>query len=100
MYNFHRIDDNMVDEHPYGVMMLSGSVAISGSFLDHGNWPQRTQPITPEHLNRINPSEIGDYFLENPKYGINSGSFEEIPESDCNAFKTFINSVFDPSDFE
>jgi hypothetical protein len=100
MFNFHRVDGYNIDEHPYGVMMLSGSVAISGSFLDHGDWSNRTTPVTKEHAQMINMSGIGDYYLNNPKYGVNSGSFHELSENEYNAFKTFVDAVFDPSDFK
>jgi len=100
MYNFNRIDETEVDEHPYGVLLLSGSTAISGSFLDHGDWSNRTTRITAEHAQKIKSSGIGDYFVDNPKSEISSGSFDELPESDRNAFNQFLGSVFDSSDFE
>jgi len=98
LYNFRRIDGPEVDEHPYGAMLVSGSIAISSSFLDHGDWPntQRTTPITPQHAAYISASGIGGYFLQHPPEGKMSGSLCELPASDLDAFNQSITSALAP----
>ena len=98
LYNFRRIDGSEVDEHPFGSMLVSGSIAISSSFLDHGDWPntKRTTPITPQHAAYITASGIGGYFLQHPSDGKLSGSLAELPASDVDAFNQFISSALTP----
>jgi hypothetical protein len=92
LYNFRRIDGAEVDEQPFGAILISGSVAISSSFLDHGDWPNtsRTTPITTEHAAYITASGIGGYFLQHPPAGRLSGSLGELPASDSDAFNEFL----------
>lgn len=93
MYNFRRIDGANVDEHPYGALLVSGSTAVSSSFLEHGNWHDRTTPISAQHAAEISGSGIGGYFLAHPPSGLTSGSLDELPASDESAFKQFIASA-------
>jgi len=99
LYNFRRIDGSDVDEHPFGAMVVSGTTAISSSFLDHGHWPntQRTTPISLEHANYISASGIGGYFLQHPPGGMLSGSLTDLQPSDQDAFSQFIRSALNPS---
>lgn len=95
LYNFRRIDGSEIDQHPYGAMIVSGSYAISSSFLDHGNWPttQRTTAITKEHAAHLSASGIGNYFLQHPPEGKISGSLKELLKTDQEAFDQFLLSA-------
>lgn len=95
LYNFRRIDRSEVDEHPYGAMIVSGSSAISSSFLEHGDWPttQRTTAITQEHASHISASGVGNYFLQHPPEGKISGSLGELARTDLEAFNQFLFSA-------
>jgi hypothetical protein len=96
LYNFRRIDKGSVDEHPFGVLLISGSIAVSSSFLEHGSWANRTTPITSQHAADISGSGIGNYFLSHPVGGLPSGSLAQLSQSDRAAFDQFIGSVFAP----
>lgn len=91
--NFRRVDGNDLDEHPFGIFVVSGSAAPSGAFLDHGNWPDRTTPIEPAFAQHISSSGIGDYFLANPPAGKLHGTLSELSGSDRNAFEIFVRLV-------
>lgn len=93
VWNFRRVDGSDIDEHPFGVFVVSGSVSPSGAFLDHGNWPNRTTPIDPMFAAHISASGIGNYFLANPPNGMGSGSLAQLGSSDTAAYSTFIRII-------
>ena len=93
MFNFRRVDYNCVDQHPFGAVIASGNRAISSSFLDHGDWENRTSPISEGFLNHISASGIGGYFLKNPPDGRQSGTLSDLPKGDLDAFNQFLSSA-------
>ena len=48
--NGTRLDekDNALDQEPFGVVVHSSGANPSGIFIHHGDWRNRTTPITPE----------------------------------------------------
>lgn len=92
LFNFRRIHGENVDQHPYGAVVVSGNVAISSSFLDHGDWPDRTTPVTQELANHISASGIGGYYLQYPPEGRSSGPLSALPTTDLDAFNQFMTS--------
>lgn len=95
VWNNFRVDERpqSIDEHPFAVILISGSVFPSGSIVDHGDWPGRTSPITPEMSAHIHSSGIGDYFLANPPEGVSSGSLEELSDGKKEAFVHCLKSL-------
>lgn len=93
VYNFRRLDGSVVDEHPYGYLVISGSEAVSGSFLEHGNWDGRATDVSDGFKAHVSASGIGNYFLAHPPGGILSGSLDQLSDSDTKAFETFKRAI-------
>ena len=49
VFNNMRFDqkDNSLDQQPFGIVVNSSGASTYGIFIDHGNWQNRTTPITP-----------------------------------------------------
>lgn len=60
MVDFHRVDKTEIDHLPFGFIYQSGPVLLSGGFLDHASFQDRTVPATQDFLNIINASGIGN----------------------------------------
>ena len=89
VYNFRRLDRTNVDEHPFGYIVVSGSQAVSGSFLEHGDWDGRTTPVSHAFTAHVSASGLGGFFLAHPFHGRVSGSLAELTGSDATAFEQF-----------
>jgi hypothetical protein len=93
LYNFRRLDRGSVDEQPLGVFITDGQVAVTGSFVQHGDWLGRTTTVSTAFAARISGSGIGGYYLAHPPAGVSSGSLDQLVGSDLRAFETFIATI-------
>ncbi len=93
VYNFFRLDKSNVDEHPFGYIVVSGSQAVSGSFLEHGDWDGRTTPVDPAFAAHISSSGLGGFFLGCPPDGRLAGPISELTGSNAAAFAQFKASL-------
>jgi hypothetical protein len=60
MVLFNRVHRQEIDQQPFAFIFPSGSPALSGGFLDHGNWSGRTMEMTREFAQAIVTSGIGN----------------------------------------
>lgn len=97
LYNFRRVDGDFIDEHPFCFLIISGSYAVSGSFIDHGDWVGRTTPIPKDFISQIESSSVGSFLGANPPEGKTSGSLDELQGSDTLAFDRVIYYLKQPS---
>lgn len=81
----HRIDKKagMMDHHPF-LIRLSTSTTPEGNgvLVHHASFPGRSVPL-PTDLNLLT---TGDYYKNNPTFGLSSGSTGQLPPSLFRAF--------------
>lgn len=90
-----RVDsrDRAVDMQPLGLIVHSTGVSSSGVFIDHGNWPGRTEPAPAEFWNQVDTYGIGDYFSARPPEGRSTGSLEELSIQHRGAFSAAVRAI-------
>lgn len=97
VFNNIRLDqkDNSLDQQPFGIVVNSSGASTYGIFIDHGNWQNRTTPITPEVLNILESTSLGNYFPLCEEVSKNSsGSLSDLKNtSHEGAFKKMINRL-------
>lgn len=97
VFNNIRFDqkDNSFDQHPFGIVVNSSGANTYGIFIDHGNWQNRTTPITPEVISILESSSLGNYFPLCEKISQNSsGSLTDIKNtSHGSAFQEMISEL-------
>ncbi|OGQ44919.1 MAG: hypothetical protein A2W63_04730 [Deltaproteobacteria bacterium RIFCSPLOWO2_02_44_9] len=97
VFNNMRFDqkDNSLDQQPFGIVVNSSGASTYGIFIDHGNWQNRTTPITPEVLNILESTSLGNYFPLYEEVSKNSsGSLSDLKNtSHEGAFKEMINRL-------
>ncbi len=97
VFNNIRLDqkDNSLDQEPFGIVVNSSGASTYGIFLHHGDWLNRTTPITPEVRKILDSTSLGNYF---PLYEVSqnsSGSLTDLKNtSHEGAFKEMINKLW------
>jgi hypothetical protein len=96
VFNNMRFDqkDNSLDQQPFGIIVNSSGASTYGIFIDHGNWPNRTTPITPEVLKVLESTSLGNYFPLSEVSQKSSGSLGDLKNtSHEGALKEMINKL-------
>lgn len=90
-----RVDskDRAVDMQPLGLIVHSTGVSSSGVFLDHGDWPGRSEPAPLEFWEQVDTYGIGDYFYARPPAGKTSGDLTELPIQHRGAFRASVQAI-------
>ena len=86
--------DNALDQEPFGIAVHSSGASPSGIFIHHGDWHDRTTPITLEVVQVIDSTSLGNYF---PLGGVpagSSGPLSDLEEtSHEGAFRTVLKQL-------
>ena len=95
VWNNLRYDERAgeIDQHPFAVMLVSGSTVPTASIVDHGNWQDRSTHASPEFVQHVQASGIGNYFLANPPTATASGSLDELEGGIRDAFAQGVQSL-------
>ncbi len=96
VFNNIRLDhkDNALDQEPFGIVVNALGASTYGIFIHHGDWLNRTTPITPEVQKILESTSLGNYF---PLYEVpqsSSGSLTDLKNTSHEwAFKKMINKL-------
>jgi hypothetical protein len=97
VFNNIRFDqkDNSLDQQPFGIVVNSSGASTYGIFIDHGNWQNRSIPITPEVISILESTSLGNYFPFREEVSQNSsGSLTDLKNtSHGSAFKEMISEL-------
>lgn len=90
-----RVDskDRAVDIQPLGLIVRSTGVSSSGVFLDHGDWPGRTESAPKEFWAQVDRDGIGDYFYARPPASQTSGALEDLSIQHRGAFRAAVQAI-------
>lgn len=90
-----RVDskDRAIDMQPLGLIVHSTGVSSSGVFLDHGDWPGRTESAPPEFWEQVNRDGVGDYFYARPPADKTSGTLEDLSIQHRGAFRAAVQAI-------
>jgi hypothetical protein len=86
MLNALRVDDQEIDQQPFGVIVSSSGASSSGVWLDHGNWLGRTFEPPPEFWDPVDGRAIGSYYYSSPPSGKREGSLDQLSGGHADAF--------------
>jgi hypothetical protein len=80
IFNGIRLDqkDNALDQEPFGIVINSTGASTYGIFIHHGDWPNRTTPITSEVQKILESTSLGNYFPLNEVPQSSSGSLTDL----------------------
>ena len=96
VFNGMRLDkkDNAIDQEPFGIVINSTGANTYGIFVHHGDWPNRTIPITSEVQKILESTSLGNYFPLTEVPQSSSGPLTELKNtSHEGAFKKTINEL-------
>ena len=96
VFNGIRLDekDNALDQEPFGIAVNSTGVNTNGIFIHHGDWHNRTTPITPEVQKILNSTSLGNYFPLGEVPQCSSGSLSDLRNtSHDRAFKNIMDKL-------
>ena len=91
--NGMRLDkkDNALDQEPFGIVVHSSGASTSGIFIHHGDWRNRTTPITPGVRLVLDSTSLGNYFPLGEVPSGSSGPLSDLSEtSHEGAFRTML----------
>lgn len=80
-----------IDQEPFAIIVHSTGPAVSGMFLHHGNWPDRTRRPPAAFWAHVDESGVGDYFLTYPPSALTTGTLDELPPGHREAFDRAIS---------
>jgi hypothetical protein len=95
-----RLDDkdDALDQHPFGLAILSSGASTAGIFIDHGNWSGRTIPITPDVRQVLESTSLGRYFPLGEVPQASSGPLSDLSgTSHEGAFRAVIRNLLSGS---
>jgi hypothetical protein len=69
---------NELDQEPFGIVVNSSGASTYGLFIHHGNWNNRTIPITPEVRQVLDSTSLGNYFPLGEVSSNSSGALSEL----------------------
>lgn len=96
VFNNIRLDqkDNSLDQEPFGIVVNSSGASTYGIFIHHGDWHNRTTPITPEVLKILESTSLGNYFPLGEVLQSSSGPLTDLKNtSHEGAFNAMINKL-------
>lgn len=78
-----RLDEraNAFDQEPFGIVIHSTGASTSGIFIHHGNWNNRSVPITPEAQLVLQSTSLGNYFPLDEVPANSSGSLSDLKKT-------------------
>ena len=81
--NLNRIDrkDDAVDQQPFALAFDANGEVASGVYINHGNWPGRTQRLPAEYTAHVQASGIGKYFIPTIPEATREGLLSDLSES-------------------
>jgi hypothetical protein len=81
--NAVRLDagDYALDQQPFGVAVNSSGTDTSGVFIQHGDWPGRTVPLSTTHGNLLASTSLGYYFPFGDDPPSSSGPLTELAKT-------------------
>ncbi len=85
-------NDNAIDQNPFGIIVYTSGASTQGVYIQHGNWHERSIPLTAELKRIITSTSLGDYYpLKNEPHN-SSGPLSDLSRtSHEGAFNTIIN---------
>lgn len=88
VFNNYRIDykTGMIDQQPFAIIPHTTGMASMGCFVNHGDWEGRSFAPPADFWVHVRESGVGNYFFSLPLAGKISGSLDELPAGDRNAF--------------
>ena len=90
----HDQKDNALDQEPFGIVVNATGASAYGIFAHHGNWPNRTTPITPEVQKILESTSLGNYFPLDEVPQSSSGPLTDLKNtSHEGAFRTIVNKL-------
>jgi len=86
--------DNALDQEPFGVVVHSSGASPTGIFIHHGDWRNRTIPITPEVKQVLESTSLGNYFPLREVPSGPSGPLSDLSKtSHEGAFRTTVQKL-------
>jgi hypothetical protein len=94
MFNFNRVDGIAVDQMPFMVGFIGEDPTVSGSLVQHGNWPGRTTYPGQGFLDNLTASGIGNCYPISELPTTTSGSIYDLkPSSQEGAWSAAIRRI-------
>ena len=89
-----RVDHDNIDEHPYVVAFDKLNNQEYSGFIEHGNWDNRTTPISPEMESLMAASGVSVTFSFNRKPLSPNGTLEDLNNQGIlNGYKKTVNTI-------
>ena len=74
-------DDYALDQEPFGVAVSSSGADTSGVFIHHGDWDDRTVPLSTTHGDLLASTSLGQYFPFGDAPPSSSGPLSELTKT-------------------
>jgi hypothetical protein len=80
IFNGIRLDEkvNALDQEPFGIAVSSSGASTEGVFIHHGEWANRSVPLTSDAIEVLESTSLGNYFPLGEVPDISSGSLADL----------------------
>ena len=80
VFNGIRLDPkaNALDQEPFGLVVSSSGASTDAVFIHHGNWGNRSVPITSDVRRVLESTSLGNHFPLGEVPDMSSGSLEDL----------------------